>query len=161
MTIKQFLFRLEYLKERKERKYEKYMKLSARASSPRSSLDIDELPRNGSGQNTREKMLLESSEALSEYYKAWNEYEEFYTLFEECIKQLDFTERCIITTIYIDNMGRPREQRYNGIFQWTDLRRAQIPPREKEAEEHLIEILKAKGIEIDKAKGASNEKGNH
>lgn len=148
MTIKQYLYNRERLYNRCERKYERYMRLSARASSPGSALDLDGTP-HSKGNNSREKILTEAAAALEEYYKADEEYHNFETEFYNNLKMLPLSECYLLSTIYIENQGRPYQERYKGVFKWTGLRKAEIPAREKEAEAHLIEILRKQGVEID------------
>ena len=149
MTIKQYLFNLERLYNRRENRYEKYMQLSARAISPGSSLNLDGTPRTKRTDNNREKILVEAGAALENFFKACDEYNDAMNEFDEVIEMLPFTEKLILYFIYIENRGKPYENRYSGICRATDLKRSQIPAKEKEAEKHLTEILRSRGVMIE------------
>lgn len=125
------------------------MRLSARVSSPRSSLDTDGTPRTRSGSNGREILLERAAAALNDYYKADEEYDSFEKEYTRALSELDHRERLILEIIYIDNRGRPIDERLNGVYKWTGLKRVQIPAAERQAEKHLAEILKRQGVEIE------------
>ena len=149
MTIREYLYRLEYLYYRRESKFDKYMKLSARASDPKSSLDINDVPIIQSGSNSRENLLIESSMALEEYYKADDEYQAYNKEYTDSLNQLSLAERFLLDKIYIDNRGRPKGERYKGICLKMGVKKNEIPALEKAAEQHLKQILLEKGVEIE------------
>lgn len=148
MTIKQYLYNRERLHERRERKFEKYMRLSARASSPGSALDLDGTPRS-KGKNSREIVLTEAAAALEDYYKANEEYNNFDKEYIATLKQLPLSDFYLLYTIYVINQGRPYQERYIGVGKWTCLKRNEIPEAERIAEQHLTEILIKKGVDVE------------
>lgn len=148
MTIKQYLYNRERLHERRERKFEKYMRLSARASSPGSALDLDGTPRS-KGNNSREIVLTEAAAALEDYYKANEEYNNFDKEYIATLKQLPLSDFYLLYTIYVINQGRPYQERYIGVGKWTSLKRNEIPEAERIAEQHLTEILIKKGVDVE------------
>ena len=148
MTIKQYLYKRERLDNRRKCAFEKYMRLSARTSSTRSSLDLDGMPHSKGG-NSREELLIESAAALEEYYKAADDFTQFDKEFHDTLEMLPLGDRYLLNTIYYVNQGRPQNERYLNVYKWTGLKKAEIPAKEKEAEAHLIEILRKQGVEIE------------
>lgn len=124
------------------------MRLSARASSPGSALDLDGTP-HSKGNNSREIILTEAAAALEDYYKADEEYHNFEKEFYNNLKLLPLGDYYLLYVMYYENQGRPYNERYKNVYKWTGLKKAEIPAREKEAEAHLIEILRKQGVEID------------
>lgn len=148
MTIKQYLFKLEYLKERCDRKRETYIRLSERVLSPGSSFNFDEIQTKNSGTNKRELLLVKSAAALEELDKAIYRYLDFKLYFCNTLSELEPLEDLIMQELYIKNIGLPFAERYNKAGEVLKMRPQRIPAKEKEAERHLIEILRKKGIEI-------------
>ena len=149
MTIKQYLFCLEFLKERCEEKHEKYIRLTERAESPVSSLNTDGTPHGTGKSNTREKLLIKSSMALEEYLRALDHYRDFRISFNNNLLDLDPLESLIMQEVYIKNMGLPLEDRFKNAGAVLKMKPMRVKAKQREAKEHLAEILKRKGIEIE------------
>lgn len=148
MKINHVLYYYEWLKINKENKFEKYMKLSSMATSPRSSLQGDGMPR-AMDPNSRERMLTEAGDALAAYYDADKKYWNYRDFLESNIQKLEFRYRIALFTKYMWNLHRPREQRINGIARELGIRRAEVPALVEEAKAALADLLRAQGIDIE------------
>ena len=151
MTINQYLCLLEVLKIRRENALEKYVRLLESASAPAAArIDPDGLPKTKNYRNSREDMLIQVADAAAAYNNAWDKYEKFYKQLEKNLKQLDLWERWALEQIYIDNMGKPPEKRRAGVCRRCSCRtKADAAILIKQAKDHLTEILRAQGVEIE------------
>ena len=129
------------------------MRLHSRATSPRCALNTDGTPRTRGGSYTREDLILDAAEALAKYNKATAQYDAFYNQFEKALSELAKTswrERAALEVIYLENQGRPREERRNGLCRTLGVRtRAECGPIVTAAKEHLTEILRSQGVPIE------------
>lgn len=151
MTINQYLFTLEVLKNRREKYFEKYMRLHSRATSPGYSINTDGTPKTRAGSNSRETLILDAAEALAKYDKAAAQYDIFFNQLDANLAKLDYRERWALEIIYIENMGKPIERRRAGLCQALGVRKkSECGPIVDAAKEHLTEILAAQGIQIER-----------
>ena len=155
MTINQYLFALEQLRNRRERAFERYIRAHNRASAPAAAhIDADGIT-SRSGSNSTEDKLIKAAEAWAKYDKADNLY---YGYSKQLDKNLDklaklygWQERAALEKIYIENMGRPQETRRGGLCRVLGVRtKAEAGEIVRAAKEHLTEILLAQGVPIEK-----------
>lgn len=151
MTINQYLCLLEVLKIRREKALEKYVRLLERASAPTAArIDPDGLPKAKNYRNSHEDLLIKVADAAAAEDKAWNQYEAFEKQFEKNLAKLDYTERLALEQIYIWNQGKPPEKRRAGVCRRCSCRtKADAAILIKQAKDHLTEILRAQGVEIE------------
>lgn len=150
MTINQYLGRIEYLKHKSERKYERYMRLSESACSPRSSMNYDDMPHQRSAENSRELLLIRTASALDDYLKSREEYDRYLSEFRDALELLPMDEANALEIVYVETIGRPLEQRVNGVCRVLDLRRReQIPKAMGRCKKHLRSVLIEQGIDIE------------
>lgn len=151
MTINQYLYALEVFKLRRDNLYENYLRLLERASSPAAArIDPDGLPKARNYRNGHEDILIRVADAAAAYYKARNNYDAFYRQFDKNLSQLEPAERWALEIIYIDNMGKPRESRRAGVCKALGVRtKKEAGEVIRQAKQHLTEILRAQGIEIE------------
>lgn len=155
MTINQYLFALEQLRNRREKAFEAYMRAHNRASAPAAAhIDTDGIT-SRSGSNTTEDKLIKAAEA-------WAKFERASTLYFGYEKQLNrnldklqklhgWNERAALEIIYIENMGKPPERRRAGICRHCNCRtKAEAAELVRQAKQHLTEILIAQGVPIEK-----------
>lgn len=144
---------LEVLKIRREKCFDRYMRLHSRATSPRCALNTDGTPRTRGGSYTNETLILNAAEALAKYNKATEQYDAFYNQLETGLSELEkisWREREALEVIFIDNQGRPREERQNGLCRALGVRtRSECGPIIRAAKEHLTEILRSQGVPIE------------
>lgn len=154
MTINQYLFALEQLRTRREKAFEAYMRAHNRASAPAAAhIDPDGIT-SRSGSNTTEDKLIKAADAWAKYDKADNLY---YGYSKQLDRNLDklaklygWQERAALEKIYIENMGRPQETRRGGLCRVLGVRtKAEAAAIVQDAKNHLTEILRAQGIEIE------------
>lgn len=148
IKINHVLYYYEWLKIDQENKYNEYMKLSSRARDPQSSLHGDGLPRAKDPQ-ARERLIIESSDALKAYYAAERRYWNYERFLEKNINQLTYSYSVALCLKYIWNLDRPHDQRINGIASRLGIRRKEVPAIVREAKEALADILRAQGMEIE------------
>lgn len=148
MKINHVLYYLEWLKIDKERKYERYMQLCSRTTSPQSTLHNDDMPRSRDI-HARERLLIESSEALNAYFDADKRYSYYLMFLESNFAKLEYRHKIALETVYITNLHRPREQRINGISRFLGIRRAEVPALIRAAKEQLKEVLRDQGIDVE------------
>lgn len=148
MKINHVLYYLEWLKIDKERKYEKYMQLCSRTTSPQSALHNDDMPRSRDI-HARERLLTESSDALTAYLEADKKYNDYLDFLESNFKKLEYRHRIALEIKYINNLDRPREKRGSGISRFLGIRRAEVPALIRAAKEQLKEVLRDQGLDIE------------
>lgn len=150
MTINQYLCMLEALQIRRDRAFERYVRQLERASAPATAhIDPDGI-KTRSGYNSREDLLIKVADAAAAEDKAWKQYQAFKKQFEKNLAQLEYTERLALEQIYIFNMGKPQERRRAGVCRWCGCRtKAEAAELIRQAKQHLTEILRAQGIEIE------------
>ena len=150
MTINQYLYMLEALKIRRERAFEKYVRQLERASAPAAAhIDPDGI-KSRSGHNSREDLLIKVADAAAAEDKAWKQYEAFRKQFEKNLARLGYRERAALEVIYIENMGKPPERRRSGVCRRCSCRtKAEAAELIRHAKQHLTEILRAQGVEIE------------
>lgn len=151
MTINQYLCTLEFLLIRCDQAQERYLRLLERASSPAAArMDIDGLPKSKNYKNGREDLLIKVADAAAAFNKAWRRYSDFEKQFEKNLEQLEYKERLALEIIYIWNKEKPPERRRAGVCRWCDCRtKAEAAVLIRQAKQHLTEILRAQGIEIE------------
>ena len=150
MTINQYLYALEKLKIQRDRALERYIRQLERASAPVAArIDPDGAkPRNG--YNSREDLFIKVADAAAEEDKAWKQYEAFKEQFERNLEQLEPRESLALEVIYIWNQGKPPEKRRAGVCRWCGCRtKAEAAELIRQAKQHLTEILRAQGVEIE------------
>lgn len=155
MTINQYLYGLEQLRNRRERAFETYIRAHNRASAPAAArIDPDGIT-SRSGSNTTEDKLIKAADAWARYDKADNLY---YGYSKQLDRNLDklaklygWQERAALEKIYIENMGRPQETRRGGLCRVLGVRtKAEAAAIVQDAKAHLTEILIAQGVPIEK-----------
>lgn len=125
------------------------MQLHARITSPKSSLNLDELPKYKGVRNYHENSILKAAEALEDYYKASDELDAFQTEMIANIDRLPFAERVALTYIYYYNLDKAPDKRATGICNFLGIRRRDLSLIVRSAKQHLREILTEQGIEIE------------
>ena len=154
MTINQYLYGLEQLQIRRDRCFENYMRAHNRASAPAAAhIDTDGIT-SRSGSNTTEDKLIKAAEAWAKYDKADDLYYGYSKQFERNLKKLEklhgWPERAALEIIYIENMGKPPERRRAGVCRRCCRRtKAEAAELIRQAKQHLTEILRAQGVEIE------------
>lgn len=148
VTVNYYLSRVEHLMLRSERKYERYMRISAKISSPRSSLDTDGMPHGSSG-NTRERQLLESSLVLDEYIAANNEYESYRDEVLSNLKRLEYKQRAALEEIYVWRLDCEVSKRGAGLCRLLNVSKHELSQVIKSAKEELKQILIEQGMDIE------------
>lgn len=154
MTINQYLYALEVLKNRRERCFENYMRAHNRASAPAAAHFNTDGITNRSGYNSTEDKLIKAADAWAKYDKADNLY---YGYFKQLDKNLDkleklygWEERAALEKVFIDNMGRPQETRQGGLCRLLGVRtKAEANEIFQAAKRHLVEILRSQGVDIE------------
>lgn len=141
---------LEALQIRRDRAFERYIRQLERASAPAAArIDPDGI-KTRSGYNSREDLLIKVADAAAAEDKAWNQYEAFKKQFEKNLGQLEHRESLALEVIYIWNQGKPPERRRAGVCRWCGCRtKAEAAELIRQAKQHLTEILRAQGIEIE------------
>lgn len=154
MTINQYLYGLEQLRNRRERAFETYIRAHNRASAPAAARIDPDGKTSRSGYNGAEDRLIKAADAWARYDKADNLY---YGYSKQLDRNLDklaklygWQERAALEKIYIENMGRPQETRRGGLCRVLGVRtKAEAAAIVRAAKQHLTEILRAQGIEIE------------
>ena len=157
MTINQYLYGLEVLKIRRDNAFERYMRSHNRASSPAAAHINSDGITSRSGYNGTEDKLIRAADAWAKYNRADMLYDGYYNQLE---KQLDklaklygWHERAALEVIYIENMGRPREQRRSGLCRRLGVRtKVEAGEVVRAAKQHLAEILTEQGIPIENSR---------
>ena len=155
MTINQYLFALEQLRNRREKAFEAYMRAHNRASAPAAAhIDPDGIT-SRSGSNGTEDKLIKAADALAKYNKADDLYYGYSKQLDKNLKKLEklhgWPERAALEIIYIENMGKPPERRRAGICRHCNCRtKAEAAELVRQAKQHLTEILIAQGVPIEK-----------
>ena len=155
LTINQYLYALEQLRNRRDKAFEKYIRAHERAAAPTAAhINTDGIT-NRSGSNGTEDKLIKAAEA-------WAKFERASTLYFGYEKQLNrnldklqklygWQERAALELIYIENQGRPYETRRGGLCRVLGVRtKAEAGEVVRAAKEHLTEILIAQGVPIEK-----------
>ena len=148
IKINHVLYYYEWLKIDKENKFENYMRLSSRATSLQSAIHNDGLPR-ARDLHAREKLLTRSGDALAAYYDADKKFWDYKDFLESSIDKLEHRYWLALSTKYIWNLNRPREQRINGIARQLSIRRADVPALVEEAKAALADELRKQGLPIE------------
>lgn len=154
MTVNQYLFALEVLKIRRDNCFENYIRVHERAAAPTAAHINTDGVVNRSGSNGREDKLIRAADAWDKYNRADMLYDGYYNQLEKHLDKLaelhGWQERAALEKIYIENQGRPREERHNGLCRTLGVRtRAECGPIVKAAKEHLTEILRSEGVPIE------------
>ena len=155
MTINQYLFALEQLRNRRDKAFEKYIRAHNRASAPAAAhIDPDGIT-SRSGSNTTEDKLIKAAEAWAKFDKASTLYFGYEKQLNRNLDKLQklhgWQERAALEKIYIENMGRPHETRRGGLCRVLGVRtKAEAGEVVRAAKEHLTEILLAQGVPIEK-----------
>lgn len=155
MTINQYLFALEQLRNRRDKAFEKYIRAHNRASAPAAAhIDPDGIT-SRSGSNTTEDKLIKAADAWAKYNKADDLYYGYSKQLDKNLEKLatlyGWRERAALEKIYIENMGRPQETRRGGLCRVLGVRtKAEAGEVVRAAKEHLTEILLAQGVPIEK-----------
>ena len=154
MTINQYLYGLEQLRNRRERAFEAYIRAHQRASAPAAAhIDADGIT-SRSGYNSTEDKLIRAADAWAKYDKADNLFYGYSKQFDRNLNKLaklyGWQERAALEKIYIENMGRPQETRRGGLCRVLGVRtKAEAGAIVRNAKQHLTEILRAQGVEIE------------
>lgn len=164
MTINQYLFALELLKDRRDRAFESYMRAHNRASAPKAAhIDPDGIT-SRSGYNSTEDKLIRAADAWARYNKADKLYYGYSKQLDKNLETLEklygWPERAALEIIYIENMGKPLERRRGGICRRCNCHtKSEAAELVRQAKQHLTEILIAQGVEIEQ--GSNNGKTNN
>lgn len=154
MTINQYLYGLEQLRNRRDRAFEAYIRAHNRASAPTAAhIDADGIT-SRSGYNSTEDKLIKAADAWARYDKADNLYygysKQLDRNLETLAKLYGWSERAALELIYIENMGKPPERRRAGVCRRCSCRtKAEAAELIRQAKQHLTEILRAQGVEIE------------
>lgn len=149
MTVDEYLWRLEWLTIKRERKFERYMRLSSRASSVPSSADFKEVRTSSRNLHRNEDLILESANALEEYYAADDELTTFRRELLSNLDQLPFRERVALSFMYYYNLDREADERSVGICRAVSCRKKDVPEIISSAKQHLRELLLQQGTEVE------------
>ena len=154
MTINQYLYALEQLRNRRNRAFEAYIRAHNRASAPTAAhIDADGAT-SRSGYNSTEDKLIKAADAWARYDKADNLYYGYSKQLDKNLSKLatlyGWQERAALEKIYIDNMGRPKETKRGGLCRVLGVRtKAEAAVIVQDAKQYLTEILRAQGVKIE------------
>ena len=130
------------------------MRSHNRASSPAAAHINSDGITSRSGYNSTEDKLIKAADAWAKYDRADMLYDGYYNQLEKQLEKLaklyGWHERAALEVIYIENMGRPHETRRGGLCRRLGVRtKAEAAAIVQDAKNHLTEILRAQGIEIE------------
>lgn len=154
MTINQYLYALEQLRNRRDRAFEAYIRAHERAAAPTAAhIDPDGIT-SRSGSNTTEDKLIKAADAWAKFDKASTLYfgyeKQLNRNLEKLAKLYGWQERAALEKVYMENMGRPQETRRGGLCRVLGVRtKAEAYEILQEAKRHLGEILRSQGIDIE------------
>lgn len=133
------------------------MRSHNRASSPAAAHINSDGITSRSGYNSTEDKLIKAADAWAKFDKASTLYfgyeNQLNRNLDKLAKLYGWHERAALEVIYIENMGRPREQRRSGLCRRLGVRtKVEAGEVVRAAKQHLAEILTEQGIPIENSR---------
>lgn len=150
MTIDEYLGQLATFRRRSEKAFNRVRKYDTRATAPRSSLNLGDGTPRSRNKGANEDNLIGLSDALKEQREASQQYKKFREELYSNIYNLLYWEGLLIERVYIHNVIVNAADDLHGADDILNTKnRAQILAKLKEAKQHLADLLRAQGVEIE------------